>query len=1116
LAQSFTASITGTVTDSTGGVIPQATVVAVNTATNARTVAHTDAAGNYTILQLSPGTYTVEVSAPGFKKLLRGSIVLEVQQQVRADSLLTVGDVAETVTVSENASRLETESSTIGKVVDNRAILNLPLNTRNVYSLIYLTPGVGGSIGNAYNSLSYSINGARASLMETMVDGVTGGHPTVQGYSGISVFPSVDAIDEFKVMGADYSAEFGRSLGSIVNVVFKSGTNQWHGSGYEFLRNSYLDANDFFANSRGAKLASFKRSQFGGLLNGPVRKDKTFFLASVEYLRQKDFSSTITTVPTALQRQGDFSQTFAANGQQIRIFDPFSTRVNPAGGYIRDQFPNNAIPANRILAVSRNTTKYFPDANTAGNSVTNAQNYFNQGSHAVDLDNYAFRIDHNLSDSQKVFIRYSDRYDDDVPAVLFPTAITVAEGRIIQKDYMRNFVGSYTNTLSPTTVLNVRAGFARSLYYYYNQGLGFQASSLGLPAAIDTGGYLSMFPNISTSGYVSLGNTDHRKNAFMTYSLLAGITKVKGPHTIKYGWEGRMIRVNGHEYRSTSGSYSFTAAFTQGPNPNTASATAGNGFASLLLGTGSSGSLIQNFKDASTQSFYHALYLQDDIRVSRRLTVNLGLRYDIDSPRTERFDRMNYFDPNVASPLAAKAPGYSNLKGGLVFVNVNGVGRHQYIWDTNNLAPRIGFAFKASDKTVIRGGWGNFFGVSPQQATSTIGPFGYRTQYNWVNSLDGITPYDSFSNPFPQGFGTPPGSSGGLLTQAGSNIQAPVQETLTPYSMQWNLNIQRELPGRFLVEVGYVGTHGFQLMRNDEGGLDLDQLDPKYMALGSSLNDLVPNPFFGQVNNGVLATAQVSRMQLLRPYPQFTSVIPLYSSGASSTYNALQVSFSKRYSHGLQLEGSYTWSKTLDNAMSHQNSYDILASRAVTDFDRTHRFVVSYIYELPFGRGRHFGSSAPAAVNWVLGGWQFNGITTFQSGTPLSISATNVSGLGNPAGRANNNGKSAHLDGDIHDRLNRYFDTSVFSQPAAFTFGNVGTRINDLRAPSTRNHDLSLFKEFKPKEKVRVQFRAEWLNAMNRAQFSGPNTSVTSTSFGVITTQANSPRQTQAGLKILF
>jgi hypothetical protein len=1018
--------------------------------------------------------------------------------------------------VAEETSRLETDSSVVGQVVDNRAILNLPLNTRNVYSLIYLTPGVGGSIGNNYNSLSYSINGARASLMETLVDGVTGGHPTVQGYSGISVFPSVDAIEEFKVMGADYSAEFGRSLGSIVNVVFKSGTNRWHGSAYEFLRNSYLDANDFFANSRGAKLASFKRHQFGAILNGPVRKDKTFFLASLEDLRQKDFSSTTTTVPTALQKQGDFSQTLASNGQLIRIFDPFSTRANPAGGYIRDQFPGNVIPSNRILTVSSNVARYFPNANTPGNTVTNASNYYNQGSHELNLNNYAFRVDHNLTDAQKIFARYSDRYDEDVPAMLFPKDITAAEGRIIQKDFMRNFVGNYSNTLSPTTVLTARAGFARSLYFYENQGLGFLASSLGLPKSIDTAGYLPMFPNITTSGYATLGSGDHRKNAFMTYSLVAGVAKVKGPHTIKFGWEGRMIRVNGHEYRNTSGAWSFTAAFTQGPNPNTASSTAGNGFASLLLGTGSSGNVIQNFKDASTQSFYHAFYVQDDIRISKRLTVNLGLRYDLDTPRTERFDRMTYFDPNAVSPLASRVPGYSNLKGGLVFVGANGVGRHQYLWDTNNLAPRIGFAFQANEKTVIRGGWGNFFGVSPQQATSTVGPFGYRTQYNWVNSIDGITPYNLFSNPFPEGFGTPAGSRDGLLTQAGSNLQAPVQETLTPYSMQWNLNIQRELPGRLLLEVAYVGTHGFQLMRNDESGLDLDQLDPKYMSLGSALNDLVSNPFYGFVNTGVLATAQVSRMQLLRPYPLFTSIIPLYSSGSSSTYNALQATFSKRYSHGLQLDGSYTWGKTLDNAMSHQNSYDILASRAVTDFDRTHRFVFSYIYELPFGKGRHFGSSAPPAVNWVLGGWQFNGITTYQSGTPLSISATNVSGLGNPAARANNNGKSAHLDGDIHGRLNRYFDTSVFSQPAAFTFGNVGTRINDLRAPSTRNYDLSLFKEFQPREKVRVQVRAEWLNAFNRAQFSGPNTSVTSTSFGVITSQSNSPRQTQLGLKILF
>jgi hypothetical protein len=1114
--QSFTGSLTGAVTDPTGAVIPHAEVVATNTATNARAVAQTDAGGNYTVLQLAPGSYTLEVTAVGFKKHVRSGVIIAVAQQGRLDVTMTVGELAESVTVAEGAVALDTASSSVGQVVDNRAILNLPLNTRNVYSLIYLTPGVGGSIGNNYNSMSYSINGARASLMETIVDGVTGGHPTVQGYSGISVFPSVDAIGEFKVMGANYAAEYGRSMGSVVNVVYKSGTNQWHGTGYEFLRNSKMDANDFFANTRGVKLASFKRSQFGGVFSGPVKKDRTFFLFSLEDLRQRDFQSVTATVPTTPQRDGDFSQTFASNGQLIRIFDPFTTRANPSGGFIRDQFPGNVIPASRILSVSRNVLKYYPAANSPGNTVTNANNYYNSGSHTLNIDNYDFRVDHNLSDSQKFFARYSQRYNEDAPAILSSPDLTVAEGRIIQQNYMKNFVGDYTRTISPTSVLNVRLGFARSLYIYNNQGVGFLASSLGLPKALDTAGYLPNFPVISPSGYRSLGGGDHRKNAFMTYTAIASWTKIKGPHTIKVGWEGRMIRVNNHEYRNTSGTYSFSAAFTQGPNPSTASSTAGNGLASLLLGTGSSGNVIQNFKDVAANSFYHAWYVQDDLRVARRLTLNLGLRYDLDTPRTERFDRMNYFDPYAVSPLAGKIAGYPDLKGGLVFVGTNGVGRRQYHWDRNNFAPRFGFAYQVNERTVVRGGYANIFGVSPQQAHGTVGPFGYRTQYNWLTSVDGITPQDLFANPFPQGFGTPPGNAAGLLTQVGSNLQAPFQDTVTPYSMQWSLNVQRDLPGKVMLQVGYVGTRGLQLMRNDESGLDLNQLDPKYMALGSALNEQVDNPFYGKVSGGVFATPKIGRAQLLRPYPQFTNIIPLYSSGSSSTYHALQVTFHKRYASGLQIEGSYTWSKTLDNSMSHQDSYNIRASRAVTDFDRTHRFVMSYIYELPFGRGRRFGANISRGVDVILGGWQFNGISTFQSGTPLSISATNVSGLGNPAARANNNGRSPHVDGDIHDRLLRYFDTTVFSQPPAFTFGNVGTRINDLRSPSTRNHDMSLFKEFKPRERLRVQFRAEWLNAFNRVQFGSPNTSVTSTSFGQITSQSNSPRQTQLGLKLLF
>jgi hypothetical protein len=534
------------------------------------------------------------------------------------------------------------------------------------------------------------------------------------------------------------------------------------------------------------------------------------------------------------------------------------------------------------------------------------------------------------------------------------------------------------------------------------------------------------------------------------------------------------------------------------------------------LGTGSSGSLIQSFKDAAAQSTYTAVYLQDDWRITKKLTLNLGLRYDLDTPRTERYDRMNYFDPSIPSPLASKVPGYSNLTGGLVFVGINGRPRSQYKMDTNNVAPRFGFAYQVSSNTSIRGGFGNIFAISLQQAHGTVGPFGFRTQTPWLSTVDGITPTDLLSNPFPGGFQATPGSSLGLLTQAGANIQAPVQETLTPYSMQWNFNLQHTLPAAVLLEVAYVGTRGLQLSRNDEGGLTLNQLDPKYMALGSQLNQTVDNPFYGIVNSGVLATPKISRAQLLRPYPQFTDVIPLYSTGASSNYHSLQVSFSRRFSHGFQFEGSYTWAKAIQEALSHADSYNILSSRSLADYDIAHRFVASYIFELPFGRGRRLGTSWNPVVNAIAGGWQFNGFTTFQSGTPLSISANNVAGIFNQRGLANNNGSSGKLSGDIHDRLLRYFDTSVFSQPAAFTFGNTQPSSPDLRAPGIRNWDLSIFKDFALRDRLKLQFRAETFNSFNTVRFGSPNTSVTSNQFGQISSQANSPRQVQFGLKLIW
>ena len=1115
-AQSYTGTLVGTVKDTSGAVIPHATVTITNQQTDRRESVTTNLEGRYTSLPLPPGSYRVEAGLQGFRRAARADVVLQVNATLVIDFSLDVGDLTDEVEVRANTTLLETTSGTVGKVVDNRRILELPLNTRNVYSLIFLTPGVAGTIGNNYNSMSYSVNGARPTMMDTVIDGVTASFPTVNGFTGISVFPSVDAIQEFKVLGANYPAEYGRSLGSVLNVVYKSGTNQFHGSGYEFFRDSTFDANNFFANRVNQPLGDYRRSQFGGVAGGPIRRSRTFFMTSFEGLRERRASQTTTTVPTLAQRQGDFSQTLAQNGQLIRLFDPFSTRANPAGGFIRDQFSGNVIPAARMDPVALQVLKYFPLPNQAGNPTTGADNYFATGSAELDVNNFDARVDHQLSDKQKLFVRYSYRTTLSAPATFFPEEIAIAEGRVNEQNLAHNGVIDFNRTMSNTSVLNARLGFARTLFIFDNQGLGFRPSSLGLPVSIDENVDRLMFPRFGVGGLVTLGGNDHRYNAFMSYTAAASLTKLRGAHTLKVGFDGRMLRVNVWEARS-AGTFNFRAAETQGPNPTAASSTAGLGFASFLLGTGQPNDvLIQNWKNVASNSFYWAGYAQDDWRIHPRLTLNLGLRYDIDVPRTERYDRMNYFDPDARSPLADRVPAFPDLKGGVVFVGVDGRSRYQYNWDTDNIAPRLGLSYQVSPKTVVRAGYSHIYGPSNQGAQGTVGPFGFRTENLWVTSIDGITPFNTLRDPYPNGFTPSPGSSQGLLTQAGANLQAPLQDTPSPSTIQFNVNVQRELPWSTFVEIAYVGTRGDDLSMSSEGGLSLNQLDPQYMSLGSQLNQPVPNPFFGIVNNGVLTQPTVARGQLLRPYPQFTDIIPLYAAGARSRYNALQITGRKRMSQGLMFEGSYTLAKAREIGMNHQDSYDIEASWALASYDIAHRFVISYLYELPFGRNRRFASGASPLVNAIVGGWQFNGITTIQSGTPLSITANNSAGIFGARTQPNNNGSDPRLDGPVNRRLNRYFDTSVYSQPTAFTFGNEPIFSPVLRADSVRNFDLSLFKNFELRPKVTMQFRIEAINAFNTVQFSAPNTSVTSTSFGVISGQANAPRQLQFGLKLLW
>ncbi len=636
-----------------------------------------------------------------------------------------------------------------------------------------------------------------------------------------------------------------------------------------------------------------------------------------------------------------------------------------------------------------------------------------------------------------------------------------------------------------------------------------------------------MFPTIAPAGYFSIGRSaaQRSRNAFETHSLHVANTKTLTRHQLKFGFEGRLLRVNTNEAGQTVGNYSFGRNFTQGPNPLAASATAGDGFASFLLGLGT-GTHTRFFKVLSVQNHYWGFYLADDFKVSSKLTLNLGLRYELETPRTERYNRLNYFDPQAPSPLAGPS-GTANLKGGLVFATEND--RSQFDTDRNNWAPRIGFAYQAASKTVVRGAYGVFYSPSLQAAGGTVSGPGYRSNTSWLSSLDGVTPNHYLRNPFPNGFVPVSGSSLGLLTALGSSIGAPISTVKTPYSLQWNFGIQQELPGGILLETTYVSNRGLQLIDGAAGaGLPLNQLRPEHLALGAQLLQNVPNPFFGLITTGTLAARDVQRRFLLRPFPQFDDVSAQAASGGTSIYHSFQLKAEKRLSRSLAFLAAYTNAKLIEDASSanaqgfgqiatRQNIYDRRAERAISPNDISQRLVFSYIYELPFGRGRLLGRDWNRVADALLGGWQINGITTFQTGFPLSIDAPNTCNCFNSALRPNISG-SAELSGPVVERLTRYFDTSVFSQPAQFSFGNAPRTLPDVRAPGMRNWDFSLFKHFRARERWSVQFRAEAFNLFNTPQFGAPNQGFGNLGrgFGEITSQANSPRQVQFALKVLF
>ncbi len=1139
-AQSFTGAIAGAVTDPSGGAVPNARVKAVEESSNLVTETQSDLRGGYRFPSLRPGSYRLEGEASGFRKLVYPNIEVRVNDSLEINLTMTLGPVSESIEVVATPPLVESQTGSIGNVIENKKIVNLPLNQRNPFQLTILSPGVvpGPNFGNEFNnSANFLINGNRGNTSEMLIDGITNSVPAANPILVVSLFPSPDALEEFKVQTNGYAAEFGRSGGGIVNMVVKSGTNRYHGVVYEFLRNSRFDANDFFSNRAGRSLSSFKRNQFGFSAGGPIVRDKAFFFFNYEALRARSRDQATGTVPTALERQGDFSQSrqlVGGNCVPVQLFDPATTRSNPAGGFIRDAFPGNVVPSIRMDRVGTKIVTYFPNPSSAGAACTGLNNFLSNKASAISTNEIDMKFDWAPTSKSKYTAGLGWRSRVDTP----PNHYGNVAATTLTSDNMpaRSLRLEYNRTQSPTLLMQARFGVTRLERYYGPPAPpDFTLASLGLPAGLEQQMLKPIgFPVFSFAGYLGMGKgSQFLDQRGTSYTWSANVTKVAGQHQVKGGLEYRVNQSLEGVGRDTTGNFAFDRAFTQGPNPTAPAVDRGNPIASLLLGVSSSGQA-GILPKVLTSNPYMGLYIQDDFRVSRKLTLSLGLRWDVEKGRKERFKQLSYFDFDAPSPIAQRV-GLPNLRGGLRFVGVDGNPSRQFDTDLTNFAPRFSFAYSPTPRSVLRGGYGIFFlpfiGSAAGWASGINGFMAYTPQ---VNSLDGLRPADLLANPFPKGLQVPTAPGSGLLTNYGQDFGASGRDgaidrsARVGYSQQWNFNVQRELPGKISLELAYVGNKGTKLTDGPLGP-QLNQLTVEQLRMGSQLLQLVPNPFQGFAQTGPLAQATVTRAQLLRPYPQFLSLYNFRPALGSSVYHAFQARLEKRYSKGLTLLASFTGGKLIEDtsqtvdflgpAPTHQDVYDRRADRSLASQDISRRLVLSYVYDLPFGRGKAFGGRLPRPADLVLSNWQLNGILTLSTGLPLVMTnAQNNSQSFSAVQRPNVNGKNPNLAGgrSTEEKLARWFDTGVFSQPAPYTFGNGPRVMPNLRADGMRGWDFSVFKNFPIREAVRAELRVEMFNFTNSPIFGRPGTALGNAQFGVISGQANAPRQLQFGLKLYY
>jgi hypothetical protein len=1182
-AQEFRGSINGRVTDASGGAVPGAEVTITNLATNTTTTTKTNESGEYTALYLTPGRYTVTVEAKGFKKLVRQNIEVRVGDKLALDLVLDVGEVQETVSVTSEAPLLQTNTASAGQVIDRRRISELPLSDGNPFVLSRLAPGITYT-----GDLKFSRPFDNAGTSSVVTDGAPGrneftldGTPNMASGGGlgrVAFVPPADAVQEFKVETANFDAQQGHTAGANINVTLKSGTNDFHGTVYEFVRNDVLSGNDFFINASPsspkdengkAKRSALRYNRYGATVGGPILlprfgeggpallngRNRSFFFFAYEGLKDVFPEPGQFTVPTLAERNGDLS---ALLSQGIVIYDPLTARRRADGRIERTPFPNNVIPQSRLSPIALNYLKFYPLPNQPGDAQ-GRNNYISPNPRSDTFHSESVRVDHTFTEKQRAFFRYTHNNRREARGNWTGVVNGIRPTGNFLFRINNGATYDHVYTISPTTIFNFRAGFSRFWEPNVRQHQGeFNPASLGFSARTASffGGasYLPRFRIRDDDGPFSpLGDSFAGGTSFNIYSVQPTVTKIIGDHSLRIGYDFRAYRENSRPSLHAAGRYDFGTDFTRQLD-NSPSAAIGQELAAFLLGQ-PTGGLIDRSAFRSNQTLYQGAFVQDDWKVTRRLTLNLGLRYEFEGATTERYNRnIRGFDTTSSNPIEAAAraayaaafaanpslfpitPDNFRVRGGLLFATE--AERGFYRADKNNFQPRIGFAYQWGEKTVVRGGWAIYTVPFVMEGIQQPG-FSQATQI--VPSLDtGLTFRANLFDPFPDGVADPPGASLGLATFLGRDIDFfPVDGVRNGQAQRWELSVQRELPGQWLVELSYVGNRGYDLLTgiNSNDNVVINAIPRQYLstrpvrddAVINFLTTNVPNPFRGlpQVAGTGLSGNTVQRQQLLRPFPEFGRIRTRRFDG-SSIYHGGQLRVERRFTRGYTILSSYTWSKYLER-VSFLNETDTDYEKRISRDDVTHRLVVSGIWELPFGRGRRFGNNWRGAPDAVLGGWQVQAIWQTQSGRPLDLSDRNVFYNGDPSKlRANISGST----------LNRTFDTSgfYFSDAQVQTNGVVDpakqrndprinlannirtfpTRLPGFRGQPLNLWDISVIKNIAFTETVKFQLRGEFLNAFNHPQFEDPNTDPRNSNFGRVTGQNNLPRNVQIGLKLLF